>query len=112
MCWGVVDREEYTWVLNMVKEVVREVEDGGSRVGRVGMIVCPQLKSKGRRLSNCSEDELTSSPLVTFLDLDITDDLKLNLQLLANIEILHLVCALSLFLDYFLPKPLDYYLSF
>ena len=70
---GVVDREEYTWVLNTVKEVVREVEDEGSRVARVGMIVCPQLKSKGRRLSNCNEDELTSSfMLIILIDLDIT----------------------------------------
>ena len=56
----------------MIKEVVREVEEGGSRVGRVGMIVCPQLKSKGRRLSNCNEDESTSSLLNIFIDLDIT----------------------------------------
>jgi hypothetical protein len=76
--WGVVDREEYTWVLNMVKEVVR-VEDGGSRVGRVGMIVCPQLKSKGRRLSNCSEDGLTSSLVVTFMDSDIIAIFKGNI---------------------------------
>ena len=55
----------------MIKEVVREVEEGGSRVGRVGMIVCPQLKSKGRRLSNCNEDELTSSLLIIFIELDI-----------------------------------------
>ena len=68
-----MDREEYTWVLNMVKEVVRVVEEGGSRVGRVGMIVCPQLKSKGRRLSNSNEDELTSSLLIIFIDLDITE---------------------------------------
>ena len=59
--------------MNMIKEVVREVEEGGSRVGRLGMIVCPQLKSKGRRLSNCNEDELTSSLLIIFIDLDIIE---------------------------------------
>ena len=57
----------------MIKEVVREVEEGGSRVGRLGMIVCPQLKSKGRRLSNFNEDELTSSLLIIFIELDIIE---------------------------------------
>ena len=57
----------------MVNEVVREVEEGGSRVARVGMIVCPQLKSRGRRLSNCNEDKMgSSSLLIIFIDLDIT----------------------------------------